>query len=201
MENGFEFSIFNSKFSILTMFIAQKKLQENIAEYILYMYQVEDVIRSFHFDLERIMEEYVSPQLPDQSFHSQYRQWYGDLIQQMKNQKLAEKGHLYLIQEVMIELSYLHNTLLNMAHDEKYKTLYDAAIEHIEAFREKSNLKDKNHIEIMFHALYMKLLLKLQKKEISAESEASFDAMRICVAYLSRAYHQMKNGELTFFNN
>lgn len=183
------------------MFIAQKKLQENVAEYILYMYQIEDVIRSFDFDLDKIMANYVSPQLPDASFHSQYRQWYGDLIQQMKNQKLEKKGHLYLIQEVMIELSYLHNTLLNMANDEKYKTLYDAAIEHIDSFRDKSNLKDKNHIEIMFHALYMKLLLKLQKKEISAESEESFDAMRICVAYLTRAFHQMKRGELTFFNN
>lgn len=183
------------------MLIAQRKLKENIAEYILYMYQVEDIIRSFEFDLERIMEEYVSPQLPDQSFHRQYKEWYSELIRQMKNQKIGERGHLYLIQEVMIELSYLHNTLLNMVHDEKYKRLYDRAIEHIEAFREKSNLKDKNHIEIMFHALYMKLLLRLQKKEISAESEESFDAMRICVAYLSRAYHQMKNGELNFFNN
>jgi hypothetical protein len=183
------------------MFIAQKKLQENIAEYILYMYQIEDLIRSLDFDLDKIMQIYVAPQLPDYSFHAQYRQWYGDLIQQMKNQKIEQKGHLYLIQEVMIELSYLHNTLLNMANDEKYKTLFDTALEHIDTFKEKSNLKDKNNIEIMFHALYMKLLLKLQKKEISPESEESFDTMRICIAYLSRAYHQMKRGELTFFNN
>jgi hypothetical protein len=88
-----------------------------------------------------------------------------------------------------------------MSADDKYKTLYDTAIDHIEEFKNKSNLKDKNHIEIMFHALYMKLLLKLQKKEISAESEESFDSMRICIAFLSRAFHQMKKGELTFFNN
>lgn len=183
------------------MFIAQSKLQENVAEYILYMYQIEDLIRSFQFDLDKIMHDFVLPQLPDRSFETQYRQWYGDLIQQMKSQKIEEKGHLYLIQEVMIELSYLHNTLLNLANDEKYKTIYDTALEHIEAFKEKSNLKDKNHIEIMFHALYMKFLLKLQKKEISTESEDAFDAMRVVIAYLTRAYHQMKRGELTFFNN
>lgn len=183
------------------MFIAQSKLQENVAEYILYMYQIEDLIRSFQFDLDKIMHDFVLPQLPDRSFETQYRQWYGDLIQQMKSQKIEEKGHLYLIQEVMIELSYLHNTLLNLANDEKYKTIYDTALEHIEAFKEKSNLKDKNHIEIMFHALYMKFLLKLQKKEISSESEDAFDAMRVVIAYLTRAYHQMKRGELTFFNN
>lgn len=183
------------------MFISQQKLQENIAEYILYMYQIEDVIRSFNFDLERIMNEYVSQQLPDESFHAQYRAWYQGLITQMQSQKIESAGHLYLIQEVLIELSYLHNTLLNMANDVRYKELYEAAIPHIEAFKEKSNLKDKNHIEIVFHALYMKLLLRLQKKEISAETEESFDSMRILAAYLSRAYHQMKAGTLNFFNN
>ncbi len=80
----------------------------------------------------------------------------------------------------------------------RYKELYDAATPHIEAFKDKSNLKDKNHIEILFHALYMKLLLRLQKKEISSETEESFDSMRILAAYLSRAYHQMKSGELKF---
>jgi hypothetical protein len=183
------------------MFIAQQKLNENIAEYILYMYQVEDVIRSFDLDIDRIMEEYVRPQLPDESFLPQYRAWYTDLIRQMESQKILKTGHLYLIQEVMIELSYLHNTLLNMANDAKYKALYETALEHIESFRERSNLKDKNHIEIVFHALYMKLLLRLQKKEISAETEQSFDSMRILAAYLSRAYHEMKNGTLNFFNN
>lgn len=183
------------------MFIAQQKLQENIAEYILYMYQIEDVIRSFNFDIDRIMNEYVRIQLPDESFHAQYRAWYQSLISQMQSQKIEKSGHLFLIQEVLIELSYLHNTLLNMANDIRYKELYEAAIVHIEAFKERSNLKDKNHIEIVFHALYMKLLLRLQKKEISAETEESFDSMRILAAYLSRAYHQMKAGTLNFFNN
>ena len=101
----------------------------------------------------------------------------------------------------MIELSYLHNTLLNLINDEKYKTLYESAFDHIELFKEKSNLKDKNHIEIIFHALYMKLLLRLQKKEINSASEEAFDAMRILIAYLSKSYHQMKNGDLNFVNN
>jgi intracellular sulfur oxidation DsrE/DsrF family protein len=88
-----------------------------------------------------------------------------------------------------------------MANDVKYKELYERAIDAIEDFKEKSNLKDKNHIELVFHAMYMKLLLRLQKKEINTESEEAFDNMRVMIAYLSRAYHQMKNGELNFFNN
>ena len=183
------------------MLIAQQKLKENIAEYILYMYQIEDVIRAYQFDLNTILENYVKPQLPDNSFLSQYTKWYTDLITNMKSQRIEKTGHLHEIKEVMIEISYLHTTLINMVKDQKYITLFEVAIVNIEDFKEKSNLKDKNHIEIAFHALYMKLLLRLQKKEISAESEAAFDTMRILLAYLAKAYHQMKNGSIDFINN
>jgi hypothetical protein len=176
------------------MLIAQQKLKENIAEYILYMYQIEDVIRSYHFDLDKIMNEYAKPQLPDNSFFESYKAWYDGLIRGMKSQKIEEKGHLHIIQEVMIELSYLHNTLLNIANDEKYKGVYERASDAIQDFREKSNLKDKNDVELVFHAMYMKLLLRLQKKQLNTESEEAFDNMRVMIAYLSRAYHNMKNG-------
>ena len=67
------------------MQIAKQKLNENIAEYILYMYQIEDVIRAYQFDVDAIIERYVEPQMPDSSFINQYRSWYKDLVNQMKN--------------------------------------------------------------------------------------------------------------------
>jgi hypothetical protein len=183
------------------MLIAQQKKKENIAEYMLYMYQVEDVISSFQLDVDRIMDEFVLPQLPDVAFAGQYRSWYESLVNEMKSERIVESGHLMQLREILVELSYLHNSLLNVLNDEKYRALYEAAIPHIEEFRERSNLKDKNYIEICFHALYMKLLLRLQRKEISQETEESFDSMRILLAYLSRAYHQMKNGDGQYWNN
>jgi hypothetical protein len=183
------------------MIIAQQKLKENIAEYVLYMYQIEDVVRAYHFDLEAIIENYVRPQLPDDSFLSSYRKWYSDIITQMQYQKLEKVGHLHDLKDIMVEISYLHNSILNVTNEEKYKAVYERAVPYIEEFKNKSNLKDKNHIEIVFHALYMKLLLRLKKQEISAETEEAFDAMRVMIAYLSRAYHQMKNGSMDFMNN
>ncbi|MFN5844159.1 MAG: DUF4924 family protein, partial [Flavobacteriia bacterium] len=177
------------------------KLNENIAEYVLYMYQIEDLIRAYNFDLELIIENFVRPQLPDNSFIEQYRDWYRDLIAQMKSQRIDKQGHLHDLRDILVELSYLHNTLLNMANDQKYRAVFESATPYIEEFKERSNLKDKNHIEIIFHALYMKLLLKLQKREISAETEEAFDAMRIMIAYLARTYQQMKSGNLNFLNN
>ncbi len=183
------------------MHIAKQKLEENIAEYILYMYQIEDVIRAYNFDVDAIMENYVQPQLPDESFSNQYRSWYNDLVRQMKLQKIEKSGHLFSLQEIIVELSYLHNTLLNMTKDHKYVSVYETANKYIEEFKLKSNLKDKNHLELAFHAMYMKLLLKLQQKEISAATEEAFDAMRIMLAYLSQAYRRMKAGDMNFLNN
>jgi hypothetical protein len=183
------------------MFVAQQKQQENIAEYILYMFQIEDLIRAYDFDLERIINEYVQPQLPDHSFVDQYRQWYKGLISQMQSQRIEKLGHLHDVKDVLVELSYLHNMLLNMSKDEKYKVLFETATPYIEEFKDKSNLKDKNHIELLFHAMYMKLLLRLKKQEISAETEEAFDAMRVLLAYIARTYKQMKSGELNFLNN
>ncbi len=183
------------------MLVAEQKKNSNIAEYILYMYQIEDVIRAYKLDLDAIMENYVKPQLPDESFLSQYRKWYNSLILQMRSEKIEKKGHLLSIQEVLVELSYLHNTLLNLTDNDKYKDIFGVAGPHIEEFRLKSDLKDKNAIEIAFNALYMKLLLRLQKKEISPASEEAFDSMRVMLAFLSRSYVQMKKGDLDFLNN
>jgi hypothetical protein len=183
------------------MRIAQQKLKENIAEYILYMYQIEDLIRGFQFDLDRIMNEFVRPQLPDESFVPSYRAWYEGLIRDMKSERITESGHRMELQEIMVELSYLHNSLLTVVNDEKYQKLYETATPFIEDLKQKSNLQEKNQIEICFHGLYMKLLLRLQHREISSETEEAFDSMRIILAYLSRAYHQMKNGEGQYWNN
>lgn len=183
------------------MLIARQKFSENIAEYVLYMFQIEDLIRAAQLDLDTIMHAYVIPQLPDPSYEEEYRVWYADLIKQMKLQRLEKGGHLHDLREILVELSYLHNTMISIASDKKYREAFDHALTYINEFKERSNLKDKNEIEVCFHALYMKLLLRLQKKEISKESEEAFDAMRVLLAYLAKYYHKMKKGDLDFLQN
>lgn len=183
------------------MLIAQQKYNENIAEYLIYMYQIEDLIRSANFNIDTIIEGFVRPQLPDDSFINSYKKWYQDLINKMINERVEKEGHISDLKDIMVELSYLHNSLLNVVNDTKYVGVYERAVVYINEFIEKSNLKNKNHVEIAFNALYMKLLMRLQKKEISAETEEAFDAMRVMVAYLAKKYHQMKNGSLDFMNN
>jgi len=183
------------------MLLAHQKQKENIAEYILYMYQIEDIIRAFQFDLETIVQHTVLPITENEAEIAEYRSWYEGLIREMKAQRLEQKGHLADIQDIVIELSYLHNTLLTVYNDEKYKMLHDQAVSTLEEFKSKSNLIDKNTIEILLHAMYMKLLMRLKKQEISAETEDAFVTMRIQLAYLVKAYHQMKNGTLSYLQN
>ena len=94
------------------MLIAQQKQKENIAEYILYMYQIEDVIRAYQFDLKAIMDNYVKPHIPNPSFTETYRKWYDGMILDMQDQRIHISGHLVDLKEIMIEISYLHNTLI-----------------------------------------------------------------------------------------
>ena len=183
------------------MKIAKSKIEENIAEYILYMYQIEDTLRAFELNIDRIMNHVVKPLINDENDLILYRKWYTDLINKMKEQKIEQKGHFIELNELIVEISYLHNTLLTIANDQKYKNIVENSNPFVEEFKNKSNLADRNTIEVLLHAMYMKLLLKLSKKSISNESEEAFDAMRIQLAYLVAAYHKMKKGNLDFLNN
>ena len=183
------------------MLISQKQRQENIAEYLIYMYQIEDIIRAFRFDIDQIMEVFVKPSLPDSSFLNQYREWYADLIKQMKLQRCDKEGHMESLQEVLLELIYLHNTLISITNDEKYKNLVEQAKSFLDEFKQKSKMQNNHDVEVLVHAMYMKLQLKVRKQEISAETEEAMDKMRIQLAYLSREYHRMKSGTWNFNPN
>ena len=183
------------------MRVAQQKFRENIAEYLLYMFQIEDVIRSFNFDLDAILDVFVRPTLVDDSFLNQYKNWYSDLISQMQKQGVEKDGNIDSLKEIIIELIYLHNTLLTVVNDEKYKSLVDAAAEDILAFKEKSNFLKRHDIETLLHAMNMKLQLKMRKQEISPETELAMDKMRVQLAYLSREYGRMKSSESNFIQN
>ena len=183
------------------MLIAKKKEQENIAEYILYLFQIEDIIRSFKFNVDDIMGVFVLPNLPDRSFEGQYRSWYEDIIKEMKSANLQKKGHIDRIMEVFRELVFLHNTLYSMEKENKYKSLCERASSFIPEFRTKADMKKNHDIEVIIHAMFMKLQLRIRKKEITAETEEAFDAMRIQIAFLVREYHKMKSGDYNFIHN
>ena len=183
------------------MLISQQKKLENIAEYLIYMYQIEDIIRAFQFDVDQIIEVFVKPSLPDASFLNQYRDWYEVLVKQMMLQRCEKEGHIESLREIVMELIYLHNTLATITNDEKYKNLVELSKPFLDEFKERSNMSQRHDVEVLLHAMYMKLQLKVRKQEISPETEEAMDKMRIQLAYLSREYHRMKSGTWSFNPN
>ena len=104
------------------MLIAHKTKKSNIAEYVIYMFQIEDLIRANNLDLDTITKSILEPQIKDENLLNQYKDWYKELIKRMKIEGIKEKGHSSEIDEVLMELLMLHNTLINIIDDKKFKT-------------------------------------------------------------------------------
>ena len=62
-------------------------------------------------------------------------------------------------------------------------------------------MKNQHDVEILIHAMHMKLQFRLRKKEITQETEEALDAMRIQLAFLVREYHKMKSGDYSSMQN
>src|SRR5690554_7840845 len=106
------------------------------------------MIRAYRFDIEKIRENIIRPQVKSEAFENEAVKWYEELITEMKSRGLEKKGHLHRLGEVITELIYLHNTLKDVVEDKKYLGLLEAANENVEAFQKKSDLSSLHMIEV-----------------------------------------------------
>ena len=183
------------------MLIAQKTLENNIAEHVIYMFQIEDLIRANNFDLDTIINTIIEPQIQDEKLLKAYTEWYRGLIKQMKAEGIQKRGHLSEINEILMELLMLHNTLLNILNDKDYKVRFEQAIPALKDFQMKSGTSEMNLIEVGFNALYSKVILKLKGQSFTNSTEEAFTQISQLLGYLAIYYKKMKKGELNFANN
>ena len=73
------------------MLLAEQIRESNIAEYVLYMWQTEDLLRGFDFDIEKI-EQTILNDLPNNEKKAT-KQWYNQIIKDLKIQGKKVKGH------------------------------------------------------------------------------------------------------------
>jgi hypothetical protein len=172
------------------MLIAKKKRKDNIAEYVLYLWQIEDLLRAMNFDRDSIFRTLVEPLNVADDKKREILYWYLGIIDLLKEEKKETVGHNYHSLHVINELNNLHFSLLEK--DAKYNSLFVAAKDDLELFREKSSKKTSD-IEIAFDALYAKLLLKMKNERISAETSAAFDRITVLIAYLSAKFHEQED--------
>ena len=176
------------------MKIAQALKEKNIAEYLLYMWQVEDLIRANKCDID-ILKANVISRFPEEE-RPALEEWYGNLCDMMRAEDVTEKGHLQINRNVILNLTELHAALLASTKYPFYNAAYFKALPFIVELRQRNGHKDEPELETCFEALYGVLLLRLQKKEISAETAKAMEAISSFLSMLANYYDKDKKGEL-----
>ncbi len=175
------------------MIVAREKRKENIVEFILYMWQVEDLLRACNLDFNLIIRNIVSKYDQPPEVLKEIEIWYQTHLEMMVQEGKQNAGHLAYLETLVNDLNELHLALLNSPKDEAYLKLYTIARSAIADLGKKmaAGISD---IEISLNGLYGFLLLKLQKKEISKETDREIHNLSNMLSYLSGRFKSIENG-------
>ena len=180
------------------MFIAQELRKKSIAEYLLYMWQVEDIIRAYGCSLAQIRREYINRFDYTDEQKDEMTDWYGNLVRMMNQEGCREGGHLQINRIVMQQLIELNAQLLGSTKFPFYNAEYYKVLPYIVELRNRGSNKDENEVETCFNALYGTMMLRLQKKEITPETQHAINEITTFIGMLADYYHQDKEKPLEF---
>ena len=179
------------------MFIAQELRKKSIAEYLLYMWQVEDIIRAYDCQLSRIKSEYISRFDYTDEQKEELTDWYGNLVTMMNQEGKRQGGHLQINMIIVQDMNELHNQLLQSSRFPFYNAEYYKVLPFIVELRNKGE-KNVNEIETCLNALYGTMMLRLQNKKISPDTEHAIKEISTFIGMLSDYYIKDKNEGLKF---
>ena len=149
-----------------------KSKKDNIAEYILYLWQMEDYLRAF----------------PEQAEATQELK---ELNEMMHREGITESGHLQLADNALDEVEELHASLLN--EDAMYRAAIIRLQPSLNLLKAKTDRPTMSDIEACFILLYQIMLLRLQKREISLETTSVQAQVTQLLQFLSRTYNRIAN--------
>lgn len=179
------------------MFISQELKEKNIAEYLLYMWQIEDLIRANGCDMDRIRRGLIAAFTSlSAEQRGQLETWYENLIEMMRHEGVMETGHLQINKNIILLLNDLHLGLLRSPKAADYNAAYYKVLPYIVELRAKSGGQEVPEPETCLEALYGVILLRLQHKPVSAETERAIQEITRFVALLSDYYNKERRGEL-----
>jgi hypothetical protein len=146
-----------------------KSKKDNIAEYILYLWQMEDYLRAFpqHAD--------ATPELHE-------------LNEMMHREGIVESGHLQLAKNALAELEDLHAEILN--EDAMYRAAIIRLQPSLNLLKAKTDRPTMSDLEACLLLLYQIMLLRLQQREITPETASVQQQVTPVLQFLSRTYHE-----------
>lgn len=149
-----------------------KSKQNNIAEYILYLWQMEDYLRAFPQNAD------ATPELHE-------------LNEMMHREGIVESGHLQLAQNALAELEDLHAQLSD--EDAMYRAAIIRLQPSLNLLKAKTDRPTMSDIEACLLLLYQIMLLRLQKKEITPQTASVQQQATQVLTFLSRTYYENIN--------
>jgi hypothetical protein len=177
------------------MIVASEKKKKNISEYVLYMWQLEALIRAFDFNIEAIEKDVFGVFSENEVLRQQYYSWYGDLIQMMEIENIKYEGHLQITKNIVLDLNTLHVSLLKSPEEVHYRDLYYQAAPNLYEFEKKIKDADTNEVEMMFLGLFGLLMMRIKKASISDETEMAMKTFSDLLALLTLKYHEREEKE------
>jgi hypothetical protein len=146
--------------------------KDNIAEYILYLWQMEDYLRAFPQNAE------ATPELHE-------------LNEMMHREGIVEGGHLTLANNALSEVEELHAQLLD--EDALYRAAMIRLRPALNLLKAKTDRPTMSDIEACFVLLYQIMMLRLQKKEITPETADVQQRATQVLTFLSKTYKELVN--------
>ena len=180
------------------MIIADKLSKTNRAEFILYLWQVEDLLRAFQLDFERVKSEYLVRFDLDETKRSETEKWYENLCAMLREEGLQQGGHLQIHKNILADLEDFHLRLLASQKFPYYREMYHRVLSYIVEVRAKGENTNATELETCFNTLYGLLLLKLQKKDISTETQQAASHISNMLGTLSDYYQKDKAEPIEF---
>lgn len=174
------------------MFLAKKIKEESEIGYILYMWQLEDVVRAYGCDSERIEREYLPRFKYEGDTLKQEIQWWRDVVEMMRAEGILEHGHLQMVKGTLSLLTDKHAELLADSKEHIYNALYYKALPFIVELRSKANNKEKPELELCVEVLYGVMLLRMQQREVSKQTQDAHDAIANMLTMLNQKYKEDK---------
>jgi len=177
------------------MLVAKQKRKENIIEYILYLFQVEDLVRAFNLDMNLIETRLVKSYNVDEATSKEITDWYANLVLMMDKEGVRENGHLQYLINLIGDINQLHVALLESSGNELYVNTFRAVADLITDLKQK-NKNARNDVDLGITAVYGFLLLKIQKKNISAETNDAIKRISVWLGSLAKLYREFEAGEI-----
>ena len=172
------------------MIVAQKLRKQNITAYIIYMFQVEDIIRAYGLDIERICNEYLPRFQYTEEQIADQREWYAGLIRMMQEEGVQENGHVQVVKNTLLLMAERHQELLADPKQPFYSAAYYKALPYIVELRSKGMGKEKNEIENCVDALYGATVLKMQGRELTEQTKQALQPITHLLEMLSKLYNE-----------